>query len=52
MERFVQILDHLGDDLGLWCWLTEPIRSSVEGADARLLRDYGLGLVPNQRPAE
>ena len=47
-ERRVQVIDHFGKDLRPGRRITEAIRGAVEGADARLLRDHGLGLVPDQ----
>src|ERR1700728_760079 len=52
MERLVKILNYFGDDLRLGRRIAEPIRGSVESANPRLLRDYGLGFVPDHRPAE
>jgi hypothetical protein len=52
MERLVKILYYFRDDLRLERRIAEPIRGSVESANPRLLRDYGLGFVPNHRPAE
>ena len=52
VERRVQVLHHVGEDLRPGRRITEAIAGSVEGADARFLRDHGLGFVPDHRPTE
>jgi hypothetical protein len=48
----VQVVYHLREDLRSGCRIAEAVAGSIEGADARFLRDHGLGLVPNDGPAE
>src|SRR5277367_3027853 len=48
----MQIVHHVGEDLRPGPRITEAIAGSVEGADAGLLCDHGLGFVPDHRPAE
>ena len=52
VERRMQVVHHVGEDLRPGPRITEAIAGSVEGADARFLRDHGLGFVPDHRPAE
>ena len=47
----VQVVHDVGEDLETGRWIAEAKSSSVEGTDARLLRDHGLDLVPDRRPA-
>src|SRR6266853_5068313 len=51
LERRVQVIHHVGEDLWPWARVAEAIAGSIETADARVLRDRGLDLVPDRRPA-
>ena len=48
----MQVIHYYGKDLRPGRRIAEAIAGSVEGADARLLRDHGLRFVPDHRPAE
>jgi hypothetical protein len=51
LQRGVQVVHRVGQALKPRRWIAETEAGSVEGADAGLLRDHGLGLVPGRRPA-
>jgi hypothetical protein len=48
----VQVLYYLGEELWPGCRIAKAIAGSIERADTRVLRDHGLGFVPDHRPAE